>query len=141
MIVDQPVSSNGDGDPQETSEWVESLQSVLQSEGPRRASFLLDRLIERGQAAGAGVSYTATTPYINTILPEEQPDYPGDRDMERRIKSIIRWNAMAMVVRANKHSPGIGGHISTYASCATLYEVAFNHFFRGKDNGQAGDHV
>jgi pyruvate dehydrogenase E1 component len=142
MSADDPVTSpNGDLDPQETSEWLESIQSVLETEGPQRASFLLDRLVERGHTAGAEVSYTATTPYINTIRPEQQPEYPGDRDMERRIKSIIRWNAMAMVVRANKHSPGIGGHISTYASSATLYEVAFNHFFRGKDDGRAGDHI
>src|SRR5437867_5313301 len=85
--------------------------------------------------------FTANTPYINTIPADEQVPMPGNPDVERRIKSLVRWNALAMVVRANKADEGIGGHISTYASCATLYEVAFNHFFRGKDDGQAGDHI
>ena len=84
---------------------------------------------------------SATTPYLNTITPENEPEYPGDRELERRIKSLIRWNAMAMVVRANRESPGIGGHISSYASAATLYEVAFNHFFRGKQGKLPPDQV
>ncbi len=130
-----------DLDPSETSEWLSSLEAVLETQGPQRAGYLLDRLIERAQRAGASVACTFNTPYVNTIPVSAQPAYPGDRVMERRIKSIIRWNAMAMVVRANKIYPGIGGHISTYASAATLFEVGFNHFFRAKSDGFAGDQV
>jgi pyruvate dehydrogenase E1 component len=127
-------------DTQETQEWLDSLRAVVQLEGPARARTLLDRLAQEGQKYGVAFSYSANTPYINTIPVSQQPPYPGDRQMERRIRSIIRWNAMAMVVRANKEYPGIGGHISTYASAATLIEVAFNHYLRGADDGQ-GDLV
>ena len=120
-----------DTDPQETQEWLESIDDALEEHGFDRARFLLEQLIEHAQAKGARLPFNTNTPFINTILPSEQPEYPGDRKLERRIKSIIRWNAMAMVVRANTNTPGIGGHISTYASSATLYEVAFNHFFKG----------
>src|SRR3972149_897855 len=109
--------------------------------GPDRAEFLLKKLMERGHRDGAIMPFTANTPYINTIPVEQEPDYPGDRAIERKIKSIIRWNAMAMVVRANRESHGIGGHISTYASSATLYEVAFNHFLRGKHGKHPADQV
>ena len=112
----------------------------LPSQGPQRA-ILLEKLRERAFRLGVPFASSATTPYVNTIPVELQPDYPGDREMERRIKSIIRWNAMAMVVRANKLSSGIGGHISTFASAATLYEVAFNHFFHGKQGTQPPDQV
>src|SRR5207244_6327826 len=91
------------------------------------------------QRAGASLPVTSTTPYVNTIPVEREPPYPGDREIERRIKSIIRWNAMAMVVEANQKAHGIGGHISTYASAATLYEVGFNHFFRGRNDNHTGD--
>ena len=121
-----------DSDPLETAEWLESLRSVLESKGPERVSFLLAELSEAAHREGVELPFTATTPYINTIPADKQPPYPGNREIERRIKSIIRWNAMAMVARANRDHDGIGGHISTYASAATLYEVAFNHFFRGK---------
>ncbi|MEX0585462.1 MAG: pyruvate dehydrogenase (acetyl-transferring), homodimeric type, partial [Pirellulales bacterium] len=124
-----------DQDPVETSEWLESLDYVLESQGPNRVSYLLSALDESAYRQGVELPFTANTPYINSIPVEQQPVYPGSREIERRIKSIIRWNAMAMVVKANKHRPGIGGHISTYASAATLYEVAFNHFFRGPDAG------
>lgn len=135
------ILQNHDTDPTETTEWLDSLHAVLELEGPRRARYLLDRLVERGQETGAGISFPANTPYVNTIPVDKQPPYPGDRAIERRIKSIIRWNAMAMVVKANKESPGIGGHISTYASAATLFEVGFNHFFRAKTEESSGDQV
>jgi pyruvate dehydrogenase E1 component len=129
-----------DADGEETSEWLAALDDVVAAAGPERAQFLLRKLLEHGHERGVRLPFTANTPYVNTIPRSEQPPYPGDRAIERRIKSILRWNAMAMVVRANKHHDGLGGHISTYASAATLYEVAFNHFFRGRgDSGFAGD--
>src|SRR3972149_2265004 len=130
-----------DEDPRETSEWLEALDYVISSAGPDRAAYLLARLKQRAFARNLRISDVSTTPYINTIPLEDQPPYPGDREIERRIKSILRWNAMAMVVRANKESHGIGGHISTYASAATLYEVAFNHFIRGKEGPLPPDQV
>ena len=128
-----------DTDPRETQEWLESIDDALEEHGFDRARFLLEQLIKHAQAKGARLPFNTNTPFINTILPSEQPEYPGDRKLERRIKSIIRWNAMAMVVRANTNTPGIGGHISTYASSATLYEVAFNHFFKGLNHPSGGD--
>jgi len=125
----------------ENREWLESLDYVLQREGPARAWELLDALREHLRRHGAAPPFTANTPYVNTIPADKQPPYPGSRDLERRIKSLVRWNAMAMVVRANRDSPGIGGHISTYASAATLYEVGFNHFFQGKDSEGGGDQI
>ena len=124
----------------ETREWLESLDYVLKSGGPARVGRLLGDLGRHAQKSGLTLPFTANTPYINTIHADEQVPYPGSREIERRIKSLVRWNAMAMVVRANRHEDGIGGHISTYASAATLYEVAFNHFFRGRD-GHEGDLV
>src|SRR5579875_1425458 len=131
-----------DLNPQETSEWLEALDQVVDEGGPERAAYLLRKLLDR--AAGFGVSAPAqklVTAYVNTIPASEEVPYPGDRAIERRLKSLIRWNAAAMVVRANKYDPNIGGHISTYASLATLSEVGFNHFFRGSIDGQAGDLV
>jgi pyruvate dehydrogenase E1 component len=130
-----------DFDPQETAEWLEALDNVIDEEGPDRAAFLLERLTERAQANGAELPVQLNTPYVNTIRPEDEVPYPGDRAMERRIKSLIRWNAMAMVVRQNKYDSGIGGHISTYASLATLLEVGFNHFFHTSYGDQPGDLV
>ncbi len=130
-----------DDDPQETAEWLDGLEYVIQSGGPQRAAYLLGRLQQHALGHGVPCPAAATTPYVNTIPVAQQPDYPGDRDIERRIKNIIRWNAMAMVVRANRESHGIGGHISTFASAATLYEVAFNHFFHGKEGRQPPDQV
>ncbi len=124
----------------ETREWLESLDYVMQHGGPARVGHLLGELGRHAQASGVKLPFTANTPYINTIHADEQAPYPGSREIERRIKSLVRWNAMAMVVRANREEDGIGGHISTYASAATLYEVAFNHFFRGRD-GHEGDFV
>jgi len=125
----------------ETREWLESLEYVLQNGGPERVKELLHDLDTYAHEAGVELPFTANTPYINTIPKEKQPQFPGGREIERRIKSLIRWNAMAMVVRANREDPGIGGHISTYASAATLYEIAFNHFFKGKDEGSSGDQI
>ncbi len=123
----------------ENREWLESLDYVYENQGPDRVIALLQRLQVSAQAKGIHLPFTANTPYINTIPLEEQPAFPGDRDIERRIKSIIRWNAMAMVVRANRKHDGLGGHISTYASSATLYEIFFNHFYRAKTYQQEGD--
>ena len=128
-----------DTDPQETQEWIESIDDALEEHGYERARFLLEELIEYAQSKGARLPFNTNTPFINTILPQDQPDYPGDREIERKIKSFARWNAMAMVVRANTNTPGIGGHISTYASSATLYEVALNHFFKGPEHPNGGD--
>ena len=128
-----------DRDPRETAEWVEALDQVMDEAGPDRAAYLLDQLVERARANGADLPIHLNTPYVNTIRPEEEAAYPGDRAMERRIKSLVRWNAMAMVVRQNKYDAGIGGHISTYASLATLLEVGFNHFFHAKYGDQPGD--
>ncbi|NCB69703.1 MAG: pyruvate dehydrogenase (acetyl-transferring), homodimeric type [Bacteroidia bacterium] len=125
----------------ENEEWFYSLDYVLQQWGPDRVVELLRQLEIRAHKAGVKLPFTANTPYINTIARSEQPPYPGNREIERHIKSIIRWNAMAMVVKANKIENGIGGHISTYASVATLFEVAFNHFFKGKDNPVGGDQI
>jgi pyruvate dehydrogenase E1 component len=125
----------------ETREWLESLDYVLQHGGPARVGRLLRELGVHATQRGVKLPFSANTPYINTIHASEELPYPGSREIERRIKSLIRWNAMAMVVRANRLEDGIGGHISTYASAATLYEVAFNHFFRGRDNGNEGDMV
>jgi pyruvate dehydrogenase E1 component len=130
-----------DSDPTETAEWLEALQFVLDAKGADRVSYLLSILDEVAYRQGVELPFTANTPYVNTIPADKQPIYPGNRDLERRIKSIIRWNAMAMVVRANRMSPGIGGHISTYASAATLLEVGFNHFFRGRNGEFSGDQV
>jgi pyruvate dehydrogenase E1 component len=125
----------------ETREWLESLEYVLQNGGPERVKQLLHDLDTYAHQAGVELPFTANTPYINTIPKEKQPKFPGGREIERRIKSLVRWNAMAMVVRANKLDPGIGGHISTFASAATLYEIGFNHFFKGKDQNSDGDQI
>ncbi len=126
---------------QETSEWLYSLDYVFEHGGPDRVRELLQQLQIRAHKAGVHIPFSANTPYINTIPREKQPPFPGNREIERRIKSLIRWNAMAMVVKANKMEEGIGGHISTYASAATLYEIGFNHFFKGKGEGYDGDQI
>ncbi len=128
-----------DLNPQETTEWLEAFDQILDDSGPDRAAYLLKRLSARAYTNGVTPPAKLNTPYINTIPANEEVPYPGDRDLERQIKSIIRWNAMAMVVRANKYDPGIGGHISTFASLAALQEVGFNHFFRGSYGDQPGD--
>ena len=120
----------------ETSEWLDSLDYVLQSNGPARAGQLLLQLSDHARRRGIRLPFTANTPYVNTLTTDQEVPFPGSQEIERRIKSLVRWNAIAMVLRANKNEPGIGGHISTFASAATLYEVGFNHFFR---SGAAGD--
>jgi pyruvate dehydrogenase E1 component len=126
-------------DDTEIQEWLESLDSVLQSSGPDVASYILERLQAHAKVVGIDIPFTATTPYVNTIPHQLQPAFPGDQQLERRIKSLVRWNAIAMVVRANREEHNIGGHISTYASAATLYEVGFNHFFRARTPEFEGD--
>ncbi len=130
-----------DLNPQETSEWLEALEQIVDESGPDRAAYLIDRLLDRASNFGVSVPSKINTPYCNTIPVHEEVPYPGDRPLERRIKSLIRWNAAAMVVRANKYDANIGGHISTFASLATVVEVGFNHVFRGSYGDQAGDLV
>jgi pyruvate dehydrogenase E1 component len=129
-----------DLDPSETQEWVDALDDVVRHHGKTRAQFLIRRVLKRARMLHVGVPELVQTPYINTISPEQETPFPGDEKIEKRIRRMIRWNAVVMVTRANKHYDGIGGHISTYASSASLYEVGFNHFFRGKDEG-GGDQV
>jgi pyruvate dehydrogenase E1 component len=130
-----------DLDRTETRDWQESLEAVIERSGGDRARFLVSRMIEQLFLKGIPMPFSANTPYMNTIPRAMQPPYPGDRAIERKIKSLVRWNAAAMVVRANRLYPGLGGHISTFASAATLWEVGFNHFFRGKTEEQAGDQI
>jgi pyruvate dehydrogenase E1 component len=130
-----------DLDPQETSEWVEALDEIIDQAGPDRAGYVLETLMERAANLGVRVPLHWNTPYLNTIPPEEEAAYPGNRTLERNIKSLVRWNALAMVVHGNKNDPNIGGHLATYASAATLVEVGFNHFFHGSHGNQTGDLV
>lgn len=140
-LSDDYVNQLPDTDPEETREWIESLDSVVEARGPVRAQYLLAKLLERAHERRLGVPGVVTTPYINTIPPEDEPPFPGDEHIERRIRRFIRWNAAVMVIKANHREKGIGGHLSTFASSATLYEIGFNHFFRGKDAPGGGDHV
>ena len=135
--LDKPADLN----PAETQEWLEALDQIIEDGGPERARYLLERLVASASKQGVPATIGTTTPYVNTIPVEEQLPYPGDRELERRIKSLVRWNAVAMVVRANKYDDGIGGHISSFASSATLIEVGMNHFFRAKIGDQPGDLV
>ena len=130
-----------DPDPEETREWLEALQSVLEREGPDRANFLLDRLVNEARRSGAYIPYNANTAYMNTIPPEREERSPGDAELEHKIRSLVRWNAMATVIRANKASSELGGHIASFASAATLYDVGFNHFFRAANEKFGGDLV
>src|ERR671915_1982263 len=141
MIIDGFVHQVPDIDPEETQEWVDSFDAVVDARGKARARYLVSRLLERARELQVGLPAMVSTPYVNTIPPEEEPWFPGDEFIERRIRAFIRWNAAAMVIRANKAHDGIGGHLATFASSAALYEVGFNHFFRGKEDGLAGDHV
>jgi pyruvate dehydrogenase E1 component len=141
MIFDGYVNALPDTDPVETAEWLDSLDAIIDVHGKTRARFLLSKLLERARESQVSFPATVSTPYINTIPREAEPWFPGDEYIERRIRAFIRWNAAMMVVRANKHADGIGGHLSTFASSASLYEIGFNHFFRGKDDGTSGDHV
>jgi pyruvate dehydrogenase E1 component len=140
-IGDEFVHQLPDTDPVETQEWIDSLDAIAAEKGPVRARFLLAKLLERGHETNLGIPGAVTTPYINSIPLEEQPEFPGDEDIERRIRRFVRWNAAVMVVKANHREKGIGGHLSTFASSATLYEIGFNHFFRGKNAPGGGDHL
>ncbi len=133
------IVKNGDIDPIETNEWMESLSAVLERDGKHRAQFLIKKLIDHSYKEGSDLVLSRNTPYINTISPEEETKSPGDQNIERKIRSLIRWNAAAMVVRANKKNPELGGHIGTFASAATLYDVGMNHFWRAKNNKFGGD--
>ncbi|HEX4896468.1 MAG TPA: pyruvate dehydrogenase (acetyl-transferring), homodimeric type [Solimonas sp.] len=133
--------SPGDLDPLETREWLDALAAVLEREGPARAHFLLERLTEQARRRGAFIPFSANTAYVNTIPPDQEERSPGDHAMEWRIRSLTRWNAMAMVVNSNREHSGIGGHIASFASAATLYDVGFNHFWKGADHPQGGDLV
>jgi pyruvate dehydrogenase E1 component len=130
-----------DADPDETREWLESIDSVLRVHGAERAHYLLERLIDYTRRSGAHLPFKPNTAYVNSIAPAQEQEYPGDRALEKRIKAYIRWNAMAMVVQANRQSSEYGGHIASYASAATLYEVGFNHFWRAPDERHPGDMV
>jgi pyruvate dehydrogenase E1 component len=130
-----------DVDPEETREWLQALESVFHAEGIERGHYLIERLIDKARRSGAHLPYKATTAYLNTISANEEPPMAGEPGLEHRIRSIIRWNAMAMVVQANREHPGIGGHIASFASAATLYDVGFNHFFKGPEHPQGADLV
>ncbi|HLD14631.1 MAG TPA: pyruvate dehydrogenase (acetyl-transferring), homodimeric type, partial [Burkholderiales bacterium] len=130
-----------DTDAQETREWLDALSAVIQQEGPERAHYLIEKQIELARAAGVNVAYSANTAYVNTIPPDQEVRSPGDHRLEDRIRSYVRWNALAMVLRANKGDSNLGGHISSFASAATLYDVGFNHFWRAPTEQQGGDMV
>ncbi|MEY4597697.1 MAG: pyruvate dehydrogenase subunit [Pseudomonadota bacterium] len=130
-----------DLDPEETREWMEALQSVLEREGPDRANFLLEQLVNEARRAGAYIPYNANTAYLNTIPPDREERSPGDAVLEEKIRALVRWNAMATVIRANKESSELGGHIASFASAATLYDIGFNHFFRAANEKFLGDLV
>ena len=139
-VFAEPASKD-DIDPIETNEWIESLNSVIESDGAPRASYLLNKVIDQAYKSGLVLPDTRTTPYINTIPPEAEAKSPGDQNIEKKLRAIIRWNAAAMVVKANKKSSELGGHIGTFASAATLYDVGMNHFWRAKNNKFGGDLV
>ena len=128
-----------DVDPLETREWLDSLHAVLQHEGEARVSYLLDQLTDEAHRAGLSTSATLTTPYVNTIFPERAERPKWDRDIEHRIRSIIRWNAVAIILRANKHSSELGGHIASFQSAATLYDIGFGHFWHAPTEKHGGD--
>ena len=134
-IFDQFKQQLPDIDPVETQEWIESLDALVEAAGPDRARFIIFKLLKRARQLQVGLPTLTQTRYINTISPEQEPYFPGDEAMELKIRRLIRWNALAMVLRANTRFEGIGGHLSTYASAATLYEVGFNHFYHGSDDG------
>src|ERR671932_281940 len=135
------MSGQQDIDPAETQEWLESLEGVIEVEGQDRAAFLLDELLQRARRRGTPVPYSAATPYLNTIAPDQEARHPGDRAIEHRIRSYIRWNALAIILRANKESSELGGHIASFQSAATLYDVGFMHFWHAAAEDHGGDLV
>jgi pyruvate dehydrogenase E1 component len=140
-MKNDPEQEVRDIDPLETREWLDALESLIDRDGPERAHFVLESLIDKARRSGAYLPYNATTAYANTIPPHQEEQRPGDPSLERRIKSLIRWNAMAMVIKANREGADLGGHIATYQSAATLYEIGFNHFFRAPSEEHGGDLV
>ncbi|HXI44965.1 MAG TPA: hypothetical protein VNH13_01560, partial [Candidatus Acidoferrales bacterium] len=141
MYFDEFKHQLPDIDADETNDWINSLDDVVDQEGETRARFLLFKLLKRARQRQVGLPPLTNTRYINTISPEQEPVFPGDEDLERRIRRLIRWNAMAMVLRANSKFAGLGGHLATYASAASLYEVGFNWFFKGREGGGPGDQI
>ena len=141
MIIDGFSHQLPDNDPEETAEWLDSLDAVIDAQGPARTRLLLARLLERARQRQVGVPSMVSTPYVNTIPAEEQVWFPGDEALEHRIRAFVRWNAAVMVIRANHRSPGIGGHLATFASSAALYDVGLNHFWRGSGAAGPGDQV
>ena len=133
------MAATPDVDPQETQEWLDALEAVLELEGAERAHFLLEQMIDTARRNGVNLPYSPNTAYLNTIPVPQEERFPGDLALERRIRALIRWNAVATVMQANKKSPGVGGHIASFASAATLYDVGFNHFFRAPDEKHGGD--
>ncbi|HCB34637.1 MAG TPA: pyruvate dehydrogenase (acetyl-transferring), homodimeric type [Acidimicrobiaceae bacterium] len=141
MLFDGLNDQIPDIDPDETEEWLQSFAAVVEERGKDRARFLIRRLMAGARELQVDFPATVSSPYINTISPDDEPWFPGDEHVERRLRAFIRWNAAAMVTHANKWADGIGGHLSTFASSAALYDVGFNHFWKGKDDGNPGDHV
>ncbi|MDY6941968.1 MAG: pyruvate dehydrogenase (acetyl-transferring), homodimeric type [Pseudomonadota bacterium] len=135
------MSETRDLDPQETKEWLDALNAVLEREGPERAHFLLETLVEKARRSGAFIPFSANTEYVNTIPPALEERSPGDAELEWRIRSLVRWNALAMVIKTNREHAGLGGHIASFASAATLYDVGFNHFFHAQNDDHGGDLV
>ena len=132
---------NQDIDALETQEWIESMESVLENEGPERAHYILEKLIERARRSGTHLPFDATTAYVNTIPPGQEPHMPADQTIEARIRAAIRWNAMVLVLRASKKNLELGGHIGSFASSAMLYDVGFNHFFKAASEKDGGDFI
>ena len=141
MLFDGLHEQIPDIDPDETDDWLQSFAAVVEERGKNRARFLIRRLMSKARQLQVDFPATVSTPYINTIPPEQEPWFPGDEDIEKRLRAFIRWNAVAMVTHANSWADGIGGHLSTFASSAALYDVGFNHFWHGKDDGEPGDHI
>ena len=140
-ILSGLTSQLPDRDPEETAEWVESLDALIREQGTERAQFIMRSLLQRAGSQSVGVPMVTTTDYVNTIPADQEAPFPGNEEFERRYRAYMRWNAAVMVHRAQRADIGVGGHISTYAGAATLYEVGFNHFFRGKDHASGGDQV
>ena len=131
-------SEQEDVDPIETKEWIDALQSVIEREGHDRAHYLVEQLLAAARKTGSDIPFSANTEYLNTIAVEQQPQFPGDTTIEQKVRSYIRWNAMMMVLRANRDT-NVGGHIASFASAATLYDVGQNHFWHGATEDKPGD--
>lgn len=141
IIIGGLPSQVPDFDPEETQEWLDSLDAAVDERGRERARYLMLRLIERAREKRVAVPEMRSTDYVNTIATKDEPFFPGDEEIERKILNATRWNAAVMVSRAQRPGIGVGGHIATFASSASLYDVGFNHFFRGKDDGLGGDQI